>query len=130
MKGVTALLEATLAGIVIVMIFLYFFPQYSTKSEWSSAFLQATVNDVLLTIDNSGQLYNFARNTQQFDNYMNRIFSNSVYVWWKDIEDLSTGVDTQRLYFTKAKKATMVDVVNVNGNLVFYTFTLYIGYVF
>ncbi|MCX8178992.1 MAG: hypothetical protein N3D75_04155 [Candidatus Aenigmarchaeota archaeon] len=130
MKGVTALLEATLAGVLIIMIFLYFLPQYSTKSEWSSVFLQMTVNDVILTIDNSGQLYNFARNTNQFDSYMNRIFSNSVYVWWKDIEGLPTGTDTQRLYFTKAKKATMVDVVNVNGNLVFYSFTLYMGYVF
>ncbi|MEM0473631.1 MAG: hypothetical protein QXF88_02850 [Candidatus Aenigmatarchaeota archaeon] len=130
MKGVTALLEATLAGVLIIMIFLYFLPQYSTKSEWSSAFLQMTVNDVILTIDNSNQLYNFARNTNQFDSYMNRMFSNSVYVWWKDIENLPTGTDTQRLYFTKAKKATMVDVVNVNGNLVFYSFTLYMGYVF
>ncbi|MBU5690111.1 MAG: hypothetical protein QXM68_02635 [Candidatus Aenigmatarchaeota archaeon] len=130
MKGVTALLEATLAGIILIMLFMYFFPQFSIKTEWTSNLLQQTTNDVLLIIDNTNQVYNFARNNQNFDSFMRRLFPNSVYIWWKSVDNLPGAQNTEKLYFTKAKKATIVDVVNYNGAFRVYSFTLYLGYVF
>ncbi|MBU5687798.1 MAG: hypothetical protein KQA41_03150 [Candidatus Aenigmarchaeota archaeon] len=131
MKGITTILEATLAGTIIVMLFLYFFPQYQSKNEWGDLLLQTTVQDTLNIIDLTGKTYNFATNDNSFEQFMKNMFSsNSAYVWWKDIDNLPSGKDTKVLYFTKAKKATVLDVVYENGQFKVYSFTLYLGYVF
>jgi hypothetical protein len=131
MKGITTILEATLAGTIIVMLFLYFFPQYQSKNDWSDTLLQTTTQDVLNVIDLSGKTYSFAINDNSFDQFMKNIFAdNAAYIWWKDIENLQSGKDTKVFYFSKAKKATIVDVVYESGSFKVYSFTLYLGYVF
>jgi hypothetical protein len=131
MKGVTTILEAALAGTIIVMLFLYFFPQYQAKNDWADALLQTTTQDILNIIDLTGNTYNFATNNDNFDNFMRAMFAdNAAYVWWKDVENLPRGKDTKVLYFSKAKKATIIDVVYESGQFRVYSFTLYLGYVF
>jgi hypothetical protein len=131
MKGIAAILEAALAGTIIVVIFIYFFPQYQAKNDWSDALLQTTAQDILNIIDLTGKTYSFATNNNAFDQFMKAMFAdNAAYVWWKDIEDLQAGKDTKVLYFSKAKKATIIDVVYEGNSFKVYSFTLYIGYVF
>jgi hypothetical protein len=131
MKGVTTILEATLAGTIIILIFIYFFPQYQAKNDWSDALLQTTTQDILNVIDLRRDTYRFATNNEAFDKFMKSMFAdNAAYVWWKDIDNLQNGKDTKVLYFSKAKKATIIDVVYEDGNFKVYSFTLYLGYVF
>lgn len=134
MKGVISILEVGLTGIILVLLFLYFFPQYSIKTNWDEVFLQTTVEDALSIIDKINKTYDFSKNTTEFEQFMNNVFStkytNSPIVWWKDIENLSGSTDTTVSYFTRAKKATIVDVVYENGNFRVYSFTLIMGYVF
>jgi len=131
MKGVTTILEATLAGTIIIVLFIYFFPNYQSKNDWGNVLLQITTQDILNVIDLTGNTYNFAVNNNAFDQFMKTMFAdNSAYVWWKDIENLQNGKDTNVLYFSKAKKATFIDVVYEGNNFRVYSFTLYIGYVF
>ncbi|MFN6992551.1 MAG: hypothetical protein ACK4MM_07530 [Fervidobacterium sp.] len=134
MKGIVSILEVGLTGIILVLLFLHFFPQYSVKTNWNDVLLQKTVEDALYIIDRTNKTYDFAKNTTQFDQFMTRVFSvertSSPIVWWKDIENLPGATDTKISYFTKAKKATIVDVVNDGGTFRVYSFTLIMGYVF
>ncbi|MEM5799427.1 MAG: hypothetical protein QXZ43_02060 [Candidatus Aenigmatarchaeota archaeon] len=131
MKGIVTILEATLAGTIIIMLFLYFFPQYQSKNDWGSVLLQTTVQDILNIIDLKEKTYEFAKNDNSFEQFMKNILSgNSVYIWWKEVNDLPGGKNTKVLYFSKAKKATIIDVVYEDGIFKAYSFTLYLGTVF
>jgi len=131
MKGITTILEATLAGTIIVMLFLYFFPQYQAKNDWGDVLLQTTTQDILNVIDLTNHTYNFSVNNDNFDNFMKAMFAdNAAFVWWKDIDNLPSGKDTKVLYFSTAKKATIIDVVYEGNSFKVYSFTLYLGYVF
>ncbi|MEM5776993.1 MAG: hypothetical protein QXJ06_00910 [Candidatus Aenigmatarchaeota archaeon] len=131
MKGIVTILEATLAGTIIILLFLYFFPQYQAKNDWGSVLLQTTVQDILNVIDLTEKTYNYAINDKSFDQFMKNMFSdNSAYIWWKEIDNLPSGKSTKVLYFSKAKKATVIDVVYEGGKFKVYSFTLYLGTVF
>ena len=135
MKGIVNLLEVTLTAIILLLVFAYFFPRYSIKTQWDSLLLEVTVKDTLNVIDNMNKTYDFATDNDQFNNFMSKIFSpeytGTAMVWWKDIENLDNGVDTRVPYFSTAKKKTIVDVVYTEENgFEVYSFTLGIGYVY
>ncbi|MFH8080854.1 MAG: hypothetical protein QXO84_03185 [Candidatus Aenigmatarchaeota archaeon] len=131
MKGIITILEVALAGTIIIMLFLYFFPQYQSKNDWSEVLLQTTTQDILAIIDLSNKTYTFATNNNEFDNFMKNITaSNPTYLWWKEVDNLPNGKSTKILYFKKAKKATIVDVVYEGGAFRVYSFTLYLGTIF
>ncbi|MCX8179289.1 MAG: hypothetical protein N3E38_00930 [Candidatus Aenigmarchaeota archaeon] len=131
MKGIITILEVALAGTLIVTLFLYFFPQYQAKNDWSSVVLQITANDILNVIDLTGKTYTFAVDDKAFNNFMKNITAeNPSYVWWKNVDNLPTGKSTKVLYFSKAKKATIIDVVYEGNQFRVYSFTLYLGTIF
>lgn len=134
MKGIVSILEVGLTGIILVLLFLHFFPQYSVKTNWNDVLLQITVEDALTIIDRNNKTYDFSKNTTQFEQFMTNVFSaertSSPVVWWKDVENLPGSTDTKISYFTKAKKATIIDVVDDSGTFRVYSFTLIMGYVF
>jgi len=134
-KGIVNILELLLAGVILMLAFIHFFPQYSIKNQWSYALLEVYARDTLKTIDNLDNTYDYALADgvgNEFDNFMNRIYSiqhtDKVFVWWKDIENLPLGMDSQKPYFTEAKEETIVDVVDDGGTFRVYSFTLGLGY--
>ncbi len=134
MRGIVSILEVLLAATVIIVSFLFFFPQYSIKTEWDTALLETSVKDTLNTIDRLNKTYDFATNTQAFNDFMNSAFSPQytgvAIVWWKEVENLSEGSNSTIPYFTRAYKDTIVDVVNTTSGFKIYSFTLGLGFVF
>lgn len=134
MKGIVTILEVAFTGVVLVLAFLHFFPQYSIKTEWDSTLLDLTVKDTLNTIDRLNKTYDFARDSTAFNEFMSNLFSpqytGTAMIWWKDIDNLIVGVDTRVPYFSRAKKVTIVDVVNTTNGFEVYSFTLGLGYVY
>jgi len=131
MKGIISILEVALTGMILILAFLYFFPKYSIKTGWDDVDLQTKVQDTLIVIDRLGKTHDFASGKSDLNSFMLKIFSiqhtHSPMVWWKTT-DLSQ--EQSIPYFSKAKKATIVDVVIDDGEFKVYSFTLGIGYVY
>jgi hypothetical protein len=137
MKGIVSILELMITGVILILSFLHFFPQYSIKNNWGSTILQVEVADTLTTIDRLNKTYDYAianGPNNQFDNFMNNIFSSKyskqTLIWWKEIRD-STYVgfrNSTMPYFTQSKKETIVDVLVDGDNFYVYSFTLGLGY--
>jgi len=75
-KGIVNILELLLAGVILMLAFIHFFPQYSIKNQWSYALLEVYARDTLKTIDNLDNTYDYALADgvgNEFDNFMNRI---------------------------------------------------------
>jgi len=138
MKGIVSVLELLLTGIILVLAFLHFFPQYSIRTNWSSALLDLSVIDTLNTIDRLEKTYDYAIaecQDSEFEVFMNNTFSpeysNEVYIWWKDISDIDgSEISCDAPYFTEAKKETIVDVFEnpTTDDFYVYSFCLGIGY--
>jgi len=134
LKGIVTILEVMLTGVILILAFLHFFPQYSVKTEWDSVLLSVKVRDTLNTIDRLNKTYEFATNNVSFDNFMNNIFypemTEGVLIWWKEVdgpEEINL-TDYRVPYFTEGHKESMVDVVNISNTYYNYTFTLGLGY--
>jgi hypothetical protein len=134
MKGIVTILEVAFAGVVLVLAFLHFFPQYSIKTQWDPTLLDLTVRDTLNTIDRLNKTYDFARDSLAFDRNMSVLFSSQYtgtpMIWWKDVDNLPEGTDTRIPYFSNAKKATIIDVINTTDGFKVYSFTLGLGHVY
>lgn len=134
MKGVMSIIEVMITGLILLIAFLHFFPQYTIKSKWNSALLSVKVRDTIKTIDRLNETYEFATDLNKFDNFMNSVFlpeeTGEVTVWWRNINGISASIDTTP-YFTEGYREAMVDVYNTttNGYHV-YSFTLGLGYPF
>ncbi len=134
MKGIISIIEVMLTGLILMISFLFFFPQYSIKTQWSDALLEIKIKDTLAAIDSLNKTYDFATNSTQFNDFMNNVFNpeftGSAVVWWEDVQNLIEGQDTTIPYFTKAQKKTIIDVVNTTDGYQVYSLTLGLGYVF
>ncbi len=134
MKGIVSILEVLLTGLILVVSFLFFFPQYSIKTEWDDALLEITIRDTLYGIDSLNKTYDFATDNTKFNNFMSNVFNpqytGTAVVWWKDIQNLTEGSNTAVPYFTRAHTTTIVDVVNTTNGYQVYSFTLGLGFVF
>jgi len=137
MKGIASVLELLLTGIILILAFLHFFPQYSIRTNWDSALLELSVKDTLNTIDRLNKTYDFsimACQGSEFETFMNKtfspVYSDEAYVWWKEVENLDDqgGISCRVPYFTKGKKETIVDVVVIDDTFYVYSFTLGLGY--
>ncbi|MBD3155939.1 MAG: hypothetical protein GF368_04780 [Candidatus Aenigmarchaeota archaeon] len=139
MKGVVSILELLITGIILILAFVHFFPQYTVRTNWSPALLDTIVTDSLSTIDNLDRTYDYAIDNCQgsgFETFMENTFSpdhsNEVYVWWKEVEDFNDGmneVNCPAPYFTEAKKETMIDVFeDSDDNFYVYSLSLGMGY--
>jgi hypothetical protein len=139
MKGVVSILELLITGIVLILAFVHFFPQYTVRTNWSPAILDMTIVDTLSTIDNLDRTYSYATSNCQgsnFEDFMDQVFSSQYsgepYVWWKEVVDHNNGMSEVNCpipYFTEAKKETIVDVFeDSEGNFYMYSFSLGLGY--
>jgi len=139
MKGVVSILELLITGIVLILAFVHFFPQYTVKTNWSPALLDLILIDTLSTIDNLDRTYSYAVAPCQgsnFETFMRNVFSSQYsgepYVWWKEVEDYNNGINEVNCpipYFTEAKKETIVDVFeDSEGNFYMYSLSLGLGY--
>jgi len=134
MKGIVNILELLITGVILILAFLHFFPQYSIKTNWSSVLLDSLVKDTLSTIDGLNKTYDFAISLgPEFEDFMEDLHTppntNQTYVWWKEVDNLPGGHDTSnRPYFRKAKEETMVDVIESGDDYYVYSFTLGMGY--
>jgi len=59
MKGIVHIIEVLMTGIVLVLAFMFFFPQYSIKSKWDTVLLAVKVRDTLNTVDRLNKTYDF-----------------------------------------------------------------------
>ncbi len=136
MKGIVSILELLITGVILLLAFTHFFPQYSIKTKWSSELLDISVKDTLTTTDRLNKTYDYATASCQgsdFETFMNNIFSaeysSEPYIWWKEVSNIDGNeVSCDTPYFTEAKKETMVDVVVVDETFYVYSFTLGLGY--
>jgi len=135
MKGLINILELLLTGIILIIAFFHFFPQYSIRTNWSSVLLDLSTKDVLSTIDRLDKVYNYSIDNDEFEMFMNKIFSpeysGEPYIWWKEVHNLPGGESTANIpYFVEAKKETIVDVyVDPSDDKFYvYTFSLGLGY--
>ena len=133
MKGIVHIIEVLVTGTILVLAFMFFFPQYSIKSKWDSVLLAVKVRDTINTIDRMNKTYDFAASNVEFDNFMTRIFqpekAGGVVVWWKVVEgDIQT--DSYNIpYFTEGYRESIVDVYNTTSDgYHVYSFTLGMGY--
>jgi len=134
MKGVMSIIEVMITGLILLIAFLHFFPQYTIRSKWNSALLSVKVRDTIKTIDRLNETYEFATDLNKFDNFMNSVFlpeeTGEITVWWRNVYGIAAPPDSTP-YFTEGYREAMVDVYNTttNGYHV-YSFTLGLGYPF
>jgi hypothetical protein len=130
MKGIVHIIEVLITGVILVMAFMFFFPQYSIKSKWDSVLLYVRVRDTLNTIERLNKTYDFAVDNDEFNGFMNSTFiiERGAIIWWKQVDSLPGGVNMQIPYFTEGYRENIIDVMNVSNSYVVYTFTLGLGY--
>ena len=136
MKGLVNVLELLLTGVILILAFIHFFPQYSITTGWSSVLLDTYVVDTLNTIDRLDKTYDYAiasGDPNEFEQFMNKTFSpyytGQSFIWWKEVDNLPGGQDTSRKpYFTEAKREAIVDVVDIGGTFYVYSLSLGLGY--
>ena len=133
MKGVVSIIELLITGVILILAFIHFFPQYSIRTNWSSTLLDLSVKDTLNTIDRLNKTHDFAVASiegNEFEAFMEKLYSpeytNQAFVWWKEVNGL--GASSSVPYFTEAKKETMVDVIVIDEIFYVYSFTLGLGY--
>lgn len=131
MKGLMSIIEVMITGVILIVAFLHFFPQYSIRTKWSTVLLRVKVRDTLNTIDRLNKTYDFAMNLDGFENFMNRTFRPEVeggaLVWWRTVEGLNVA-EEEIPYFTEGYRESIVDVVNTTDGYKVYSFTLGMGY--
>jgi len=102
--------------------------------------LHTKVMDTLNTIDNLNKTYEFATNSNEFNEFMGSVFqpeaTGGVVVWWKLVDGLDV-TNEPIPYFASGYKESIVDVVNTtdggcpdNNCYKVYSFTLGLGYPF
>lgn len=129
MKGIMSIIEVMITGIILFVAFLHFFPQYSIRSKWDMVLLNAKVMDTINTIDGLNKTYEFATSSDEFENFMGRLFAPEAIIYWKEIKELKNYTeDTSIPYFTQGQKESIVDVVNTTDGYDVYSFTLGLGY--
>jgi len=137
MKGVISMIEVMITGIVLLLAFVHFFPKYLIQSKWDNVLLTVKVRDTIQTIDNLNKTFEFAKDSTEFEDFMNRIFPPEItgaMIWWKQIDGedqflQDEGITNDPLpYFTEGHKETIVDVVNTTTGYHVYSFTLGLGY--
>lgn len=137
MKGIISILELLITGVILVIAFLHFFPQYSIKTNWNSVLLDLQVRDTLTTIDRFNKTYDFSIATgtgNQFETFMEKLYSpqytNQVLIWWKEIRGMSYDQfkNSTVPYFVQSSKEAIVDVFVFNDQFYVYSFSLSLGY--
>jgi len=131
MKGIISIIEVMITGIILVLSFLYFFPQYKIKTEWDKVLLETMVKDTINTIERMNKTYEFATDSNAFNTIMRSLFNpektGMAIVWWKEVDGIN--VPEEKLpYFTEGYKETIVDVYNDTSGYHVYSFTLGLGY--
>ena len=133
MKGIMSIIEVLITGMILFVAFLHFFPQYAIRTKWSGILLHVEVMDTLNTIDRLNKTYDFAIDSDGFNNFMNSTFepeaTGGVVVWWKTVDGLDV-VNEPIPYFTRGYKESIVDVVNTTSGYKIYSFTLGLGHPF
>jgi len=113
MKGVISVIEVMITGIILIIAFLHFFPQYSVKTEWDRVLLATEVMDTMNTIDRLDKTYVFATCSTAFNDFMGNLFTpetSGAMIWWKETEGLSGYKEDMRVpYFEQGYKESMVD---------------------
>ena len=121
-----------LTGVILVLAFYHFFPQYLIRPKWDRVLLSVKVRDTLNTIDGLNKTYDFAKNSDEFNQFMENVLDpkyHGAMVWWKQTKDLSGYTEDMDIpYFTEGYKETIVDVINTTSGIDIYTFTLGLGY--
>lgn len=133
-KGIISILEVMVTGVILILAFIHFFPQYSIKTKWDRALIGITVRDTLNTIDRMNKTYELATDTVKFNQFMGNLFKpeqiNTTMIWWKKTEGLEPIYieDMPTPYFTEGYVEMMIDVVNTTSGYKVYSFTIGLGY--
>ncbi len=131
MKGLMSIIEVLITGMILFVAFLHFFPQYVIRTKWDSIMLHVKVTDTLNTIDRLNKTYDFATDSDDFNDFMSSAFqpeeTGGVVVWWKAVDGLDV-TNEPIPYFTRGYKESIVDVVNTTSGYKVYSFTLGLGY--
>jgi len=139
MKGLMSIIEVLITGMILFIAFLHFFPQYVIRTRWDGILLHVKVMDTLNTIDRLNKTYEFATDSDAFDEFMNSAFkpeaTGGIIIWWKQVEPeqfrSEQGIVNEPLpYFTRGYKESIVDVVNTTSGYRVYSLTLGLGYPF
>lgn len=141
MKGVISMIEVLITGTILLLAFMHFFPKYLIQSKWDNVLLVVKVRDTIQTIDNLNKTFEFAKDSNEFEDFMDSIFPpefTGAMIWWKQIEQVEgdnfmseEGITNDPIpYFTEGHKKTIVDVVNTTSGYHVYSFTLGLGYVY
>ncbi len=134
-----SIIEVLITGMILFIAFLHFFPQYAIRTRWDSILLHVKVMDTLNTIDRLNKTYEFATDSDAFNEFMNSTFkpevTGGILVWWKQVEPeqfrLEQGIVNEPTpYFSRGYKESIVDVVNTTSGYKNYSFTLGLGYPF
>jgi len=91
MKGIVQILEVILVGMILLMAFVHFFPQYYIKTNWDKVLLGIKTRDTLSVIDSLDKTYDFSTNKQEFENFMSNVFPSSgsgdLIIYWREFDD-------------------------------------------
>jgi len=114
MKGIMSVIEVMVTGLILIMAFLHFFPQYSVRTQWDKTLLATEVMDTLNTIDRLGKTYDFATCSTAFNDFTSNLFTpetSGAMIWWKETDNLEGYAEDMSIpYFTQGYKESMVDV--------------------
>jgi len=87
MKAQISAIEMTISVIILFVAFAVFFPGFSFKSEWDSAYLMITGRDLLLAIDRNSKIEEYSFNTTSMKIFVDKIFSRNDTIIWTSIDD-------------------------------------------
>ena len=111
MKGIMSIIEVMITGVILLVAFLHFFPQYSIRSKWDMVLLDVKVMDTINTIDRLDKTHDFATSSNDFENFMERLFSPEAVIYWKEVRELEGYTEDMSVpYFTQGQKESIVEV--------------------
>lgn len=120
-----------ITGIILVLAFLHFFPQYAVKTNWDKILLGEKVRDTLNTIDRLDKTYELAINPIAFNTFMENLFQpeqiNVTMIWWSEVDGLEV-TNPSIPFYAEGFTESMVDVVKTASGYKVYSFTLGLGY--
>jgi len=115
MKGIMSIIEVMITGVILLVAFLHFFPQYSIRSKWGMVLLDMKVMDTINTIDRLGKTRDFATSSDDFKNFMESLFTPEALIYWKEVNGLEGYTEDMSVpYFTQGQKESIVDVTDIN----------------
>lgn len=74
--------------LILLVAFSTFFPAFSYKSKWEDTLILSTARDIILTIDRTGNLYNYSFDSKALQNFLDTLIplNESGLISWSETE--------------------------------------------